>query len=88
MKVSPIAHTHICSLPSQKPSAAPSACAGQLLIHIQPQPYPSFAISSLNCHSGPTAIAQLNLSLIVLEKIFSMGTSFRLQNATEIRGSM
>lgn len=45
-------------------------------------------ISSLNSQSGGTAMAQLNLSRIVLEKTFSIGTSFLLHHATEIRGSM
>jgi len=46
------------------------------------------AIDSLNSQSGVTAIAQLNLSRSVFEKTFSMGTSFLLHHATEIRGSM
>ena len=50
--------------------------------------YPCLAMLSLNSQSAGTAIAQLNLSRNVLEKIFSMGTSFRLHHATEIRGSM
>jgi hypothetical protein len=33
-------------------------------------------------------MAQLNLSLKVFAKILSMGTSHRLHQATEIRGSM
>ncbi len=47
-----------------------------------------FPILALNCQSGSTAIAQLNLSRNVLEKIFSMGTSLRLHQATDMRGSM
>ena len=50
--------------------------------------YRSLAIMALNSHSGGTAMAQLNLSRSVLEKTFSIGTSFRLHHATEIRGSM
>ena len=70
---------------------------GTISLSLSPYPFsmlhndgshPCFPTSSLNCQSGGTAIAQLNLSLIVLEKIFSIGTSFRLQKATEIRGSI
>ena len=50
--------------------------------------YPSLAISPLNSQVGGTAMAQLNLSRRVFEKIFSMGTSFLLHQATEMRGSM
>ena len=50
--------------------------------------HPIMPISALNSHAGGTAIAQLNLSRRVFENTFSMGTSFRLHQATEIRGSM
>ena len=46
------------------------------------------AIFPLNSQSGSTAMAQLNLSRSVFEKTLSIGTSFRLHQATEIRGSM
>mmetsp|Transcript_6553 Transcript_6553/g.11667 ORF Transcript_6553/g.11667 Transcript_6553/m.11667 type:complete len:83 (+) Transcript_6553:35-283(+) len=55
---------------------------------VLPAIHPCFAISSLNCQSGGTAMDQLNLSRKVFEKTFSIGTSFRLQKATDIRGSM
>jgi len=51
------------------------------------QLYASLAMDSLNSHSGGTAIAQLNLSRRVFENTFSMGTSLRLHQATEMRGS-
>jgi len=50
--------------------------------------YFNFPIPALNLQSGETAMAQLNLSRSVFEKIFSIGTSFRLHQATDIRGSI
>jgi hypothetical protein len=53
-----------------------------------PFTYSCFPTSALNNHSGGTLIDQLNLSLKVLLKTFSIGTSFLLQKATLTRGSM
>lgn len=66
-----------------------SAPCNQSLCRLScPHPYFCLPTFALNSQSGRTAIAQLNLSLSVLEKTFSIGTSLRLHHATEIRGSM
>lgn len=65
----------------------PPPLAGEAPLHTctrLPDPAPLYS----NFHSGGTAMAQLNLSRSVLGKTLSTGTSWRLHQATEMRGSM